>query len=47
MTQNTHDFVEWANPIKTHQSGCAMGGNDGLGMKKFHSTFSNHLSGFS
>jgi hypothetical protein len=25
MTQNTHDFVEWANPLNTHQSGHAMG----------------------
>jgi hypothetical protein len=34
-------------PLKIHRSGHAMGANDGLGMKKFHSTFSNHLGGFS
>ncbi len=34
-------------PLKTHQSGHAMGGNDGLEMKIFHSTFSKHLGGFS
>jgi hypothetical protein len=57
MTQTTHDFVKWANPTKTYQSGHVVGGNGGLKifylkclwacLKKFHSTFSNHLGGFS
>jgi len=44
-------------PLKIHQSGHAMGSNGGLGifslkcfrawLKIFHSTFSNHLGGFS
>jgi hypothetical protein len=27
ITQTIHDFIEWANPLETHQSGHAMGGN--------------------
>jgi len=44
-------------PLETHQSGHAMGGNGGLGffcpkclwawLKICHSTYSNHLGGFS
>jgi hypothetical protein len=44
-------------PLKAHQSGHAMGGNSGLKvfypkclqtwLKIFHSTFPNHLGGFS
>jgi hypothetical protein len=44
-------------PVEIHQSGHAMGGNGGLRifclkclhawLKIFHSTFSNHLGGFS
>jgi hypothetical protein len=44
-------------PLKIHQSGYAIRGNGGLGifcakcfrawLKLFHSTFSNHLDGFS
>jgi len=34
-------------PLKTHKNSHAMGDNNGLGMKKFHSTFSNHLVRFS
>jgi hypothetical protein len=44
-------------PLKIHQSGHAMGGNGGskifypeclwARLKTFHSTFSNHLGGFS
>jgi hypothetical protein len=43
--------------LETHQNGHTMGGNGGLGifylkcfqawLKIFHSTFSNHLGGFS
>jgi hypothetical protein len=58
MTQTTHDFVEREQiPPKTHQSGHEARGNIGLGffcakclhawLKIFHSTFSNHLDGFS
>ncbi len=40
-------FLNGQIPLKTHQSGHAMGSNDGLQIEFFHSTFSNHLGGFS
>jgi hypothetical protein len=33
MTQNTNDFVEWANPLNIHQSGHCRNPNLGLATK--------------